>query len=233
MISVIIVAFNEERLIESIINELRNQLFHGDYEIILADGGSIDNTVAIAAKNNIKVVTCRKGKSKQINDSVKEAKGDILFFVHADMQLSNQTFSSIKKQIDKEYDGGGFLNAFDKHNAKIKKLGIWMNFRIFNKGEQPDKGIFYGDNGIFVKRKVFNELGGFKEISIMEDYDFSFRMKTNYNVILIKEPKIIVSARRHVKAGFLKTRFQWVMIRKLYLLGVAPERLAKWYKDIR
>ena len=67
----------------------------------------------------------------------------------------------------------------------------------------------------------------------MEDYDFSRRMKINYKVIKIKEPKIKVSARRHIKTGFLKTRFQWIMIRKLYKWGVSPEKLANWYSDVR
>jgi len=233
MISAIIITYNEELLIKSIINELNKQQFNGNFEIILADGGSNDNTVTVAKENKIKVVHCRKGKSKQMNDAAKEAKGDILFFVHVDMQFSDHMFSVIQKQISEGYDGGGFSNEFDEHNDKIKSLGNWMNFRFFDKREQSDKGVFYGDNGIFVKKKVFNELNGFKDISIMEDYDFSVRMKEKYRVIRINDPKIIVSARRHVKAGFLKTRFQWVMIRKLYKWGVSPEKLTAWYGDIR
>ncbi len=233
MISAIIVAYNEESLIEGIIKELNKQQFQGDYEIILANGGSEDNTVPLARENNIKILNCRKGKSRQMNDAVKEAKGDVLFFVHADMQFSDQVFSIIQKKVDEGYDGGGFSNEFDTHNEKIKKLGTWMNFRFFDKREQSDKGIFYGDNGIFVKKSAFETLEGFKEIPIMEDYDFSVRMKEQFKVIKIKEPKIIVSTRRHIKAGFLKTRFQWVMIRKLYKWGISPERLAKWYSDIR
>jgi len=233
MISAIIITYNEELLIASIIKELNKQQFKGDFEIILADGESNDNTVTIAKKNMIKVVHCRKGKSKQMNDAAKEAKGDILFFVHVDMQFSSQIFNIIQQQIDNKYDGGGFANEFDEHNDKIKSLGNWMNFRFFDKREQSDKGVFYGDNGIFVKKNVFFELGGFKEISIMEDYDFSVRLKKNYKVIKIQDPKIIVSARRHVKAGFLKTRFQWVMIRKLYKWGVSPEKLTAWYGDVR
>ncbi len=232
MISVIIIAYNEELLIEAVIKELKKQVFK-DYEIILADGGSTDDTISIANKNNIKVLHCRKGKSKQMNDAAKEAKGDILFFAHVDMKFSNQMFSVIQKHIKQGYDGGGFSNEFDEYNDKIKRLGTWMNFRFFDKREQSDKCIFYGDNGIFVKKNVFFELGGFKEIPIMEDYDFSMRMKKNYKVIKINTPKIIVSARRHIKAGFLKTRLQWVMIRKMYKWGIPPEKLTKWYGDIR
>jgi rSAM/selenodomain-associated transferase 2 len=233
MISVIIITYNEELLIQSIIDELNKQQFKSSFEIILADGGSTDDTLSIAHRNELEVVHCRKGKANQMNDAAKVAKGDILFFVHVDMKFSDKVLSIIQVQIDAGYDGGGFSNEFDEHNEKIKKLGTWMNFRFFDKREQSDKGVFYGDNGIFVKTEVFKKLHGFKEIPIMEDYDFSVRLKNDFKINKIKDPKIIVSARRHVKAGFLKTRFQWVMIRKLYKWGVSPEKLAKWYEDIR
>lgn len=233
MISAIIVAYNEEKLIPKIIEELRNQDFPGDYEILLADGGSDDRTRTLAAERGIKVKRCRKGRAMQMNDAGREANGNVLFFVHADMQLPKNTFSAIGKKMEDGYDGGGFTNKFDSYNSRIKKLGNLMNFRFFDMREQSDKGIFYGDNGIFVKKRVFEELNGFKEISIMEDYDFSKRLKEKYSVIKIKEPQIVVSARRHLKAGFLKTRFQWIMIRKLYQWGIAPKKLERWYGEVR
>ena len=233
MISVIILAFNEETHIKSIIVELRKQKFDGKFEILLADGNSTDDTVSIAKQENIMVINCRKGKACQMNDAAKASKGSILFFVHADMTFPENTLSTIQQQIDLGYDGGGFANAFDEHNDKIKNLGTWMNFRLFNKREQSDHGIFYGDNGIFVKKGVLESLKGFKEIPIMEDYDFSKRLRKHYKVIKIKEPPIIVSARRHIKAGFFKTRFQWIAIKRLYQWGISPKLLAKWYGDIR
>ena len=232
-ISAIIVAYNEEEYIKAIIDELRNQDFSKVYEIILADGGSTDDTIAIAKGEGITVTNCRKSKSCQMNDAARSATGEVLFFVHADMKFSPDTFNTIKEYIDNGYDGGGFANVFDTHNDKIKRLGTWMNFRIFNHKEQSDKGIFYGDNGIFVKRKIFEVLKGFKEIPIMEDYDFSRKLKQKFRSIKIQEPPIVVSARRHIKAGFFKTRFQWIAIRKLYKWGVSPSLLAKWYADVR
>ena len=233
LISAIIVAYNEEMLIQSIISELQKQRLDANFEIILADGGSTDRTVSLAQQKGVSVIQCRKGKACQMNGAAKIAQGEILFFVHADMQFSENIFSLIQQKVNRGYDGGGFANFFDKKNNKIKSLGHWMNFRFFNKNEQSDKGIFYGDNGIFVRKKVFDELDGFKEISIMEDYDFSNRMRQKYKVVKIKDTPIIVSARRHIKAGFWKTRFQWVMIRKLYKWGISPDILARWYGDVR
>jgi len=233
MISAIIVAYNEEVHIRSIIGELQKQQFSDEYEIILADGSSTDKTISLAEQEGISIINCRKGKACQMNDAAKVARGDVLFFVHADMKLAGNIMSVIQKQIDLGFDGGGFANVFDEYNDKIKSIGRWMNFRFINNREQSDKGLFYGDNGIFVKRSVLDILQGFKEIPIMDDYDFSNRMRQHFKVIKIKQPPIIVSARRHIKAGFFKTRFQWIAIRKLYQWGVSPKMLAKWYGDIR
>ena len=84
-----------------------------------------------------------------------------------------------------------------------------------------------------MKRAVFGALGGFKPIPIMEDYDFSRRMKKQFNVVRIMDPKLVVSPRRHIKTGFIKTRLQWIIIKNLFLIGVAPESIAKWYRDVR
>lgn len=234
MISIIIVAYNEADFISACIWELKKQNFSGDYEIILADGSSTDATVLLALQENIMVVECLKGKAVQMNRAAERALGDILFFVHGDMELAENTLETIQQHMDEGYDAGGFANIFKEHNNRIKSLGNWMNFRFFDKSEQSDKGIFYGDNGIFVRKSVFKNLGGFREIPIMEDYDFSSRLhKQGYKTVKIKDPAIIVSARRHIKSGFLKTRFQWVVIRKLFKWGVSTETLAKWYGDVR
>lgn len=233
-ISSIIVAYNEEKLIPSILKELKKQEYDGLHNIILADGGSSDRTASLAKNEGIRVVLSKKGKSVQMNEAAKKATGHILFFVHADMELHKDTLKQIHRHIVNGFDAGGFSNVFTEHNRKIKSLGSLMNLRIFDRREQSDRGIFYGDNGIFVKKEVFERLGGFKNIPIMEDYDFSLRLKRKgYKTIKIKSPKIYVSPRRHERMGFFMTRFQWVMIRKLYKLGFSPNWLAKWYGDIR
>ncbi len=232
MISAIIVAYNEEECIEQIIDELQNQDYE-NFEIILADGGSSDNTLSIASKKNIIINKCRKGRARQMNDASKVAKGDIFFFVHADMKLQPNTLNTIQKAVSNGIDGGGFSNKFDEHNDKIKQIGSILNFRLFDKREQSDKGIFYGDNGIFVKKEVFEKLNGFKEIPIMEDYEFSLRMHKISTVKKIYDPMIVVSSRRHIKAGFWKTRIQWILIRVLYRLKIPPSFLKYLYPEVK
>ncbi len=232
MISIIIPVLNEEAFIEKAIFNLMNICSNTEREIIIADGGSTDKTVIIASKY-VKVVCSKKGKAVQMNTAARKAKGDVLFFAHADMFVPEGALASIRKKIDEGFDGGGFANIFDSHNKKIKRLGVLMNLRFFDQGEQSDKCIFYGDNGIFVKKDVFLKLNGFKEIPIMEDYDFSVRMKNNFKVKQLQEPKLILSARRHIKAGFFKTRLQWILIRKMYQLGFSADFLSKFYQDIR
>lgn len=232
MISIILPAYNEEIYIEKALRNIYELDCFDECEIIVVDGGSTDKTKNISKKYSRTIVT-EKGKGIQQNAGAKEAKGDILFFVHADMTLPKNILKVIDHLINTSgYDGGGFLNEFSSFNKKIKRLGRILNFRIINK-EQSERKIFYGDNGIFVKKKVFNKLGGFKEIPIMEDYDFSKRMKNKYDVIAVNNPKIIVDPRRHLKAGFVKTRLLWIIIRRLYKAGVPPFLLSKLYKDIR
>ncbi len=232
MISIIIPTYNESSSIENTLLQLNKLSCKSQKEIIVADGGSTDTTIEIAGKY-AKVIHCEKGKAKQLNEGAKHAKGSILFFVHADMFVPDGALTAICNQLKDGFDGGGFANEFDSHNKKIKQLGIILNFRFFRNREQSDRCIFYGDNGIFVKKDVFEILDGFKEIPIMEDYDFSIRMKKQFKVKQIKFPKLIVSARRHIETGFFKTRMQWILIKKLYLTGVSPHLLAKWYADAR
>jgi rSAM/selenodomain-associated transferase 2 len=232
MISIIIPTYNEESFIENTLRQLKTLKNEADFEIIVSDGESTDKTVQ-QAKPYAKIIHSPKGKAKQLNNAATYAKGDILFFVHADMFVPQGALKAIVEKINEQgFDGGGFSNIFSDHNKKIKMLGKIINLRLSNK-TQAERKIFYGDNGIFVNKKVFQKIGGFKDVPIMEDYDFSNRILSKYKVCLITEPRIIVDARRHIQDGFLKTRIKWMLIKQLFLLGVSPKWLNEWYKDIR
>lgn len=231
MISIIIPTYNEAGTIGSTLENISNLNSKIEHEIIVADGSSIDKTREIAEKYST-VLISEKGKVIQLNSAAKKSNGEVLFFIHADMTIPTGALEEIEKKIDAGFDGGGFSNIFSKHNDKIKLLGRILNLRIINNDNKKNL-VFFGDNGIFCKKSVFQKLGGFKNIPIMEDYDFSLRMKKIFLSTRILNPKLIVSSRRHVKSGFIKTRLQWIIIRRLYTLGVSPKILTKLYKDVR
>jgi rSAM/selenodomain-associated transferase 2 len=232
MISVIIPTYNEEGRIEQAIASVLAYRDEAEIEIIVADGGSSDATVSLA-RANAKVVSTETGRARQLNAAAEEAGGDIFFFLHAHVTLPSGALTRIDRAINAEgKDGGGFSNVFSEHNQKIKRLGRLLNLRLRD-NDHSGNTLFFGDNGIFVRREVFEALGGFKTMPIMEDYDFSKRMRERFEVVRISDPKLIVSSRRHVKAGFVRTRIQWILTRQLYQLGVSPDILARWYPKVR
>ncbi len=231
-LSIIIPALNEASAIEKTLSQLHSLRNEAEFEIIVSDGGSCDKTVELARRYSA-VVQGEKGRGAQLNLGARHASGRVFFFVHADMVVPKGALMEIMQKIEIEgFDGGGFSNVFSTHNRKIKRLGRIMNLRFLN-NDHAGNLTFFGDNGIFVRREAFESLGGFKQIPIMEDYDFSKRMRDRFRVVRIENPKLIVSPRRHIEAGFFQTRFQWMAIKRLYQLGVSPNFLAKLYKEVR
>ncbi len=129
MISIIIPTYNEADHIERTLQNLLT-LKEQPIETLVADGGSTDDTIALASKY-ARVIYSGKGKGLQLNTAAKETAGEILFFVHADMHVPPGALSAIEEHIyAKGYDCGGFLNVFSEYNEKIKRLGRIINFRI-------------------------------------------------------------------------------------------------------
>ncbi|MEX2191745.1 MAG: TIGR04283 family arsenosugar biosynthesis glycosyltransferase [Bacteroidota bacterium] len=232
MISIIIPTYNEESCIETALQSVLRHSNEATIEVLVSDGNSEDRTVEIATKY-AEVISGTRGRAKQLNRAAHFARGDTLFFLHADAILPKGALRQIDQKVKVEgYDGGGFSNTFSSHNTKIKFLGRLMNFRIRD-NDHTGNTVFFGDNGIFVRKSVFQALNGFRDMPIMEDYDFSTRMKRAHRVTRILEPQLLVSPRRHLKAGFLKTRLQWIVIKRLHQAGVPTELLSQWYINVR
>ncbi len=231
-ISVVVPTLDEGSVIEPTLRTILERRAEADIEVIVADGGSHDRTIAIAERFG-RVVSAERGKARQLNAGARAAAGDVLFFVHADMEIPPGALAELRRVIEQEgYDGGGFSNVFARHNDRIKQLGRVMNLRLRD-NDHARNTVFFGDNGIFVRRAVFEALGGFKDIPIMEDYEFSTRLRSRYRVIRIQSPRLVVSPRRHERAGFVRTRLQWILVKRLFMLGVPPRLLARLYRDVR
>ncbi|MBA4147655.1 MAG: TIGR04283 family arsenosugar biosynthesis glycosyltransferase [Verrucomicrobia bacterium] len=198
MISVVIPTLNEAEHLPLTLERIRaNAAAH---EVIVADGGSTDATLQVAMRRGAKVVCSDKGRARQMNAGAQVAMGNILLFLHADTQIHPGGLRQIEEALkETRIVGGGFARKFDSDSLFLRCTCAVATMRcsLF--------GWFLGDQGIFVRRDVFEQLGGFKEMAAFEDVDFSRRLAGSGRTVTLK-PAVISSARRFSQRGpFLTT----------------------------
>lgn len=222
-LSVIIPTLNEQEVLYRTLEDLGNI---AGIEVIISDSGSTDNTVDLC-RGLAKVISSVPGRGHQLNAGAAEASGDILLFLHADTILSeNWNYKILSALSNKEVVGGAFSLSIDSDRLSHKIISSAANIR------SKITGVPYGDQGIFVRRSLFEKIGGFKEIPIMEDVDLMRRLKKVGRVVLLRD-KVKTSARRWEKEGVVYTTIRnWLLI-SLYYMGVPPERLYRLYKTVR
>jgi len=210
-ISVIIPTFNEE---ETISQCLETVIDIPGIEVIVADGGSTDRTVEIAEQHrDVKVGTSVMGRSIQMNKGAESSCGGILLFLHADCVLPREAILNVRAVFEGSLFVGG---AF-----KIRLLSDKLFYRVIEKGINFRSKIFklpYGDQGLFVKRSVFEQLGGFREMPNCEDLDFVCRLKKQGKIIVLDE-RVSSSIRRWENHGILRTSFRNQFLLSSYVLG--------------
>lgn len=222
-LSVIIPTLNEQEALPRTLEDLGNI---AGIEVIISDGGSTDNTVDVC-RGVAKVISSVPGRGRQLNAGAAEASGDILLFLHADTILSENWNDKILSALsNKEVVGGAFSLSIDSDRLSHKIISSAANIR------SKITGVPYGDQGIFARRSIFEKIGGFKEIPIMEDVDLMRRLKKVGRVVLLRD-KVKTSARRWEKEGVVYTTIRnWLLI-CLYYMGVPPDRLYRLYKAVR
>ena len=228
MITVIVPTYNEESTLGELLRQLRLQI--GEGEIIVADGSSRDATRALA-ESYARVVVSEPRRGAQLNRAAALARGDNLCFLHADVRLPENALAAIEVALqDPQVVGGTFSLSFggDGLTARL--------FTFINRWRRRF-GIFYGDQGIFVRRAVFERLGGFRDWPLLEDYEFARRLVKAGKTVCLPE-ELEVSPRRwqtgaNGRGRLWRTMAAWFFIMTLYLLGVSPERLARWYPPVR
>ncbi|MCG9130769.1 TIGR04283 family arsenosugar biosynthesis glycosyltransferase [Candidatus Poribacteria bacterium] len=222
-ISIIIPVLNEAKILEQTLSRLHSEL--GPHELIIVDGGSTDGSTRIAEKYG-KVLISERGRSKQLNAGAAAASGTILIFLHADIWLESGALAAVETALSSGYVGGGFRQKIDGKNMLYRAIEIAGNIR----GKYLK--VFYGDSGIFLSRADFKKIGGFPEIPILEEMEFSKALRGFGKTTLIT-PHIHISARRWEKKGVLRTTINNWLITLLYFLKFSPVQLAKLYRHIR
>lgn len=222
-ISLIIPIYNESKTINSMLAQLEE--LPGDWEILFADGGSCDDTLKQIG-NRFRVLNAPKGRANQMNYAAGQATSEVIGFVHCDSLLPKDAHAQISAAVEKGAKWGCFHIGFDYD-------GPFMGCNTYLSNRRARRGIAFGDQGIWVKKEVFDSIGGFPDLPIMEDYEFSRQMKAAGIPICQLPGRIITSGRRYEKKFPLITMWQMFYLRFLYRQGVDIQEIARRYKDIR
>jgi len=233
-ISVIIPTLNEER---TIMVTLAHTAALGFDELIVVDGGSLDQTPVLVesyrrrtqspAQSPVRLVTAPCGRARQMNEGAKASGGEILLFLHADTQLPDDAKTMIDTTLaDQRMVGGRFDVRFDRPSMWGTIISRMMNWR------SRLSGIATGDQALFVRRPIFEQMGGFADMPLMEDIEFSRRLKRKGATAALTAT-VTTSFRRWEQHGPLRTILLMWTIRFLYWVGISPSHLVEWYKAVR
>lgn len=223
-ISVVIPVLNEEKTIAASLRAL-HALRPG--EIIVVDGGSDDRTAEICRQFAVNVMTSERGRARQMNRGAAQASGDVFLFLHADTRLPPSAFDDIAAALSAPRNlGGRFDVEIEGAHWMLNVVGRMINYR-----SRLTK-VATGDQALFVRREVFERLGGFPNIPLMEDVAFCRALKRLGAVACLRS-RVVTSARRWESDGVWRTIFKMWTLKLLYLAGVPPARLKHFYADTR
>ena len=233
-ISVIIPTLNEER---AVMATLAHTAALGFDELIVVDGGSTDktpslvNSYRLSAQSStlspIQWITSPPGRARQMNEGAKAGRGETLLFLHADTQLPDDAKAIIDTTLaDRQVVGGRFDVQFDRPSMRGTIISKMMNWR------SKLSGLATGDQALFVRRSIFEQMGGFADMPLMEDIEFSRRLKRKGATAALTAT-VTTSFRRWEQQGPLRTILRMWVLRFLYWVGVSPHTLSRWYELVR
>ncbi len=251
-ISVVIPVLNEEGFLPTTLSRTAALGFD---ELIVVDGGSRDRTLhmvqafgSVPSRSRqlsatsvqasdlspqhpvlspVTVIESSPGRARQMNAGAASSRGDIILFLHADTLLPEDAREAIEHALtDPGCVGGRFDVRFDRDKGLGRVIGLMMNVR------SRWTGIATGDQAIFVRRQIFEQLGGFADLPLMEDVDFTRRLKRAGRIAALRH-QVITSYRRWEARGPWRTILLMWSLRILYWMGVNPHRLAQFYRDER
>ncbi|NKB36103.1 MAG: glycosyltransferase [Gammaproteobacteria bacterium] len=225
MISVIIPVLNEEKALPQCVQNLLTQ--ESDFETIIVDGGSTDNTKAIAGNfRNVLLVDSQRGRAAQMNTGASRANRDWLVFLHADTQLPANALHDIAAlSADKTIQAGCFHQKFSGKHVLLRSISWLHNWRC-NRSR-----IIYGDQCLFIRREFFRQLGGFPQTEILEDVMLSEKI-VEVTRPLIMGQSVITDSRKFEQRGIVKSFLEIFIIMSCYELGL-PVRAQDFFSPVR
>ena len=220
-LSVIVPVLNEEVNLSRISSSLRSVIEQG-HEVIIVDGGSNDNTLTIAYEITDTVIISKKGRALQMNSGASIASGKVVLFLHADTLLPENVAEIISAACVGENFWGRFDVRLSNNKYVYRLIECMMNMR------SSLTSIGTGDQAIFIEKGLFDRIGGFPEIALMEDIEISRRLKKISKPVRLKS-RVVTSSRRWERNGVFATVFLMWKLRLYYFFGVSPEKLNQMY----
>ncbi len=223
MLSVIIPAYNESEHIVGLIQYLKAAITDGNVEVIVSDGGSSDDTMALASNAGaIAILSPVKGRAGQMNHAVAIAKGDVYYFVHADSRPPQSFAQDIEEAIAQGYNCGSYRFRFDRNRGMLRLNSFFTRFNyLFVRG---------GDQSIFVTKELWQKVGPYKDdMLIMEDYDFLARIwKAGCFKLIPKDT--IVSARKYDTNSWIRVQLANLKVVHMYRKGASQQAMIDAYR---
>lgn len=226
MISVIVPALNEAAHLPGLLAALAREAT--PHEVLVVDGGSRDATRELARQAGARVLSSEPGRGQQLGAGAAASSGRVLLFLHADSRFPVGGLARIEAALDADpaCPGGNFRLLFDGEDG----FSRWLNgFYAWIRA----RGFYYGDSAIFVRRGVYDALGGIRPIALMEDYDFVRRLEASGPTCCIEAPPLVTSSRRFAGRRPAAIVLGWLEIHLLFHLGVPPQVLARRYEAQR
>lgn len=221
-LSIVVPTLNEAVALPVLLADLDRLCAPGD-EIVVVDGGSSDGTPAIAAALADRVLHAAPGRASQMNAGAADARGDVLWFLHADSRVPADTRNAIAMALGSGAEWGRFDVRLSGTRPLLRVVETLMNVR------SRASGIATGDQGIFVRRSAFAAVGGFPPIALMEDIALSRALKRRGRPHCVTRPRLLTSSRRWEQRGVWRTILLMWRLRLAYALGADPARLARRY----
>jgi rSAM/selenodomain-associated transferase 2 len=221
-VSIVIPVLNEADHVVDTLQSLQRCRSQG-HEVIVVDGGSVDDTAALSMPYADRVLYSEAGRARQMNRGIDAAGGDVLLFLHADTRLPADAFEKITGAVEEGHFWGRFNVRLSGKQLLFRVIERMMNLRSCL------TGVATGDQAIFVSRESIDIVGRYPVLPLMEDIVFSKRLRNLDWPACLKQP-VLTSSRRWEEKGIWRTMLLMWRLRLLFFLGVPAEKLAKHYR---
>jgi rSAM/selenodomain-associated transferase 2 len=222
-VGIVLPVYNEAAILDRALDHLGR--IAESCPVVVVDGGSTDDSLAIARRRFRTEVCPEPNRGLQMNTGARCLGADVLLFLHADSQLPRGLLTWIDTALaDPSVAGGCFQLRFD-YAHRMLRFYSWFT-------RHPGRFFHFGDQGFFVRREIFRRMGGYRQLPFLEDVDFLRRLRRHGRFAVLPAP-IVTSARRFLRCGVVRQQLVNILVVALFELGVSPHRLVRLYPPIR